>query len=196
MNRSHVITFIVYPNATFFFDNIHVRVLSLYDAWHLAPIKQMKDTIVKDWEELEDLEVLRIPKDIPDPNAKKPEEWDVEEDGEWIVPTIRNPKYKIRRQTYEGKVNALTIDFNSYLEDLYIFPNLKYIIIEFGLRKSRTLFENILTCDDHEYALKIAAETWGKHNDALKATLADVEKKKKDEEGYDKENEDYAYNFV
>ena len=28
----------------------------------------------------------------PDKDAEKPEEWDDEEDGDWIAPTIRNPK--------------------------------------------------------------------------------------------------------
>ncbi|KAL8537672.1 hypothetical protein ACS0TY_012706 [Phlomoides rotata] len=35
-----------------------------------------------------------IPKEIPDPEAKKPEDWDDEEDGEWTAPTIPNPEYK------------------------------------------------------------------------------------------------------
>lgn len=61
-----------------------------------------------------------IPKEIPDPDAKKvmcieislkfyvipcnqcswqlidfqPEDWDDEEDGEWTAPTIANPEYK------------------------------------------------------------------------------------------------------
>lgn len=32
------------------------------------------------------------PKEIPDPDAIKPEEWDDEEDGDWIPPMVRNPK--------------------------------------------------------------------------------------------------------
>jgi hypothetical protein len=32
------------------------------------------------------------PTSIPDPDAEKPEEWDDEEDGDWIAPTVRNPK--------------------------------------------------------------------------------------------------------
>ena len=31
--------------------------------------------------------------------------------------------------------------------------------------KSRTLFDNILVCDDPKYAKKLADETWGKHKD-------------------------------
>lgn len=29
---------------------------------------------------------------IPDPDAEKPEEWDDEEDGDWIAPVVSNPK--------------------------------------------------------------------------------------------------------
>ena len=29
---------------------------------------------------------------IPDPEAEKPEDWDDEEDGDWIPPTVPNPK--------------------------------------------------------------------------------------------------------
>lgn len=28
----------------------------------------------------------------PHPDTEKPEEWDDEEDGEWIAPTVSNPK--------------------------------------------------------------------------------------------------------
>ena len=29
---------------------------------------------------------------IPDPESDKPEEWDDEEDGDWVPPTVTNPK--------------------------------------------------------------------------------------------------------
>lgn len=29
---------------------------------------------------------------IADPDATKPEEWDDEEDGDWVAPTVANPK--------------------------------------------------------------------------------------------------------
>ena len=35
-----------------------------------------------------------IPAEIPDPDAKKPDDWDDEEDGEWESPNIDNPEYK------------------------------------------------------------------------------------------------------
>lgn len=35
------------------------------------------------------------PEHIPDPDAKKPEDWDDEMDGEWEPPMIQNPEYKV-----------------------------------------------------------------------------------------------------
>ena len=79
--------------------------------------------------------------------------------------------------------------------DLYVFPHLKYVAVElwqvslpshncilstdkylalnlFILMsalmfqvKTGTLFDNILICDDPEYAKKFAGETWGTHKD-------------------------------
>ena len=36
-----------------------------------------------------------IPRQIPDPAAEKPEDWNEEEDGEWEPPMIDNPDYKV-----------------------------------------------------------------------------------------------------
>ena len=41
----------------------------------------------EDWEK---------PEHIPDPDAKKPEDWDDEMDGEWEPPMIDNPDYKVK----------------------------------------------------------------------------------------------------
>lgn len=40
----------------------------------------------KDWDK---------PENIPDPDAKKPDDWDDEMDGEWEPPMITNPDYKV-----------------------------------------------------------------------------------------------------
>lgn len=37
------------------------------------------------------------PETILDPDAKKPDDWDVDMDGEWEPPMITNPEYKVRR---------------------------------------------------------------------------------------------------
>lgn len=58
-----------------------------------------------------------IPKEIPDPDAKKPEDWDDAEDGEWTAPNIPNPEYKgewepkmISNPNYKGVWEAPEID--------------------------------------------------------------------------------------
>lgn len=38
------------------------------------------------------------PENIPDPDAKKPDDWDDEMDGEWEPPMVTNPEYKVHIQ--------------------------------------------------------------------------------------------------
>lgn len=35
------------------------------------------------------------PENIPDPDAKKPDDWDEDMDGEWEPPMVTNPEYKV-----------------------------------------------------------------------------------------------------
>lgn len=132
-----------------------------------------------------------IPEEITDPEAKKPEDWDDEEDGEWTAPTIPNPEYKgpwkakkIKNPNYKGKWKAPMIDNPDFKDDpdLYVFPKLKYVGVELWQVKSGTLFDNVVICDDPEYAKSIAEETWGKQKDAEKAAFEEVEKKREEEE--------------
>ncbi|CAA2976706.1 calreticulin-like [Olea europaea subsp. europaea] len=51
--------------------------------------------------------------------------------------------------------------------------------------KSGTLFDNVLVCDDPEYAKQLAEETWGKQKDAEKAAFDEAEKKREEEESKD-----------
>lgn len=63
---------------------------------------------------------------MPDPEAVKPEEWDDEEDGEWVAPLVPNPKCEeapgcgpwtrpmIRNPAYKGKWMAPMIDNPAY----------------------------------------------------------------------------------
>lgn len=46
--------------------------------------------ILQDWDK---------PQNIPDPDAKKPDDWDDEIDGEWEPPMIDNPDYKVGGET-------------------------------------------------------------------------------------------------
>ena len=66
------------------------------------------------------------PLTIPDPEAEKPEDWDEEEDGDWIPPQVPNPKCEeasgcgnweppmIRNPAHKGKWTAPFIDNPAY----------------------------------------------------------------------------------
>ena len=49
---------------------------------------------LKDWDK---------PQHIPDPDAKKPDDWDDEIDGEWEPPMIDNPDYKVCVKSFVGR---------------------------------------------------------------------------------------------
>ncbi|KAI8018434.1 hypothetical protein LOK49_LG04G02804 [Camellia lanceoleosa] len=140
---THVYTFILLPNATYIIliDNVEKQTGSLFSDWDLLPPKKIKDPEAKkpeDWDEKEF---------IPDPEDKKPEGYDD------IPKEIPDPdaKKKIKNPNYKGKWKAPMIDNPVH---------------HFCRVKSGTLFDNVLICDDPEYAKKLAEETWGKHKDA------------------------------
>ncbi|KAE9446655.1 hypothetical protein C3L33_21452, partial [Rhododendron williamsianum] len=205
---THVYTFILRPDATYsiLIDNVEKQSGSSYSDWSILPPKKIKDPEAKKPEDWDDKEHIPdpedkkpegyddIPKEIPVPEAKKPEDWDDEEDGEWTPPTMANPEYmgqwkqkKIKNPNYKGKWKAPMIDNPDFKDDpdIYVYPSLKYVGIELWQVKSGTLFDNVLICDDPEYAKKLAEETWGKQKDAEKAAFDEEEKKKEEEESKD-----------
>ncbi|KAL8171750.1 hypothetical protein V2J09_023554 [Rumex salicifolius] len=205
---THVYTFILRPDATYsiLIDNQEKQTGSLYNDWNILPPKTIKDPEAKkpeDWDDKEyipDPEDIKpegyddIPEEITDPEAKKPEDWDDEEDGEWVAPTVPNPEFKgpwkpkkIKNPNYQGKWKAPVIDNPEFKDDpeLYVYPNLKYVGVELWQVKSGTLFDNVLVCDDPEYAKQLAEETWGKQKDAEKAAFEELEKKREEEETKD-----------
>ncbi|KAK1269328.1 hypothetical protein QJS04_geneDACA005113 [Acorus gramineus] len=195
---THVYTFIIRPDSTYsiLIDNEEKQSGSLYADWDLLPPKQIKDPDAKKPEDWDDQEYIPdpedkkpegyddIPKEIPDVDAKKPEDWDDEEDGEWTAPTIPNPEYK-----GPWKQKASEMNFKDD-PDLYVFPDLKYVAIELWQVKTGTLFDNVLVCDDPEYAKKLAEETWGNLKDGEKAAFDEAEKKKEEEDKADKSDID------
>lgn len=66
------------------------------------------------------------PLTIPDPEAAMPADWDEEEDGDWVAPTVPNPKCDdvsgcgkwekpmIKNPAYKGKWTAPFIDNPAY----------------------------------------------------------------------------------
>lgn len=122
-------------------------------------------------------------------DAEKPEEWDDEEDGEWIAPTVRNPKcdeapgcgewkrpYKAN-PAYKGKWYAPMIDNPAYkgewaprkipnpafFEDLTPVKSLIPIGgvgIELWTMTEDILFDNLYVGNSVEDARKLAEETY------------------------------------
>merc|ERR1711931_583640 len=92
------------------------------------------------------------PKKIKDPETKKPEDWDDEEDGEWEPPMINNPEYKgewkpkqIDNPAYKGEWVHPEIDNPDYAPDatLYKYDDIGSVGFEIWQVKSGTIFDNI-----------------------------------------------------
>ncbi|CAK9152910.1 unnamed protein product [Ilex paraguariensis] len=202
---THVYTFILKPDATYtiLIDNVEKRYGSLYSDWKILPPKKIKDPKAKKPDDWDDQEYIPDPEDkkpegyddipveIPDTDAKKPEDWDDEEDGEWTPPKTVNPKYKgpwkqktIKNPNYMGEWKAPMIDNPDFKDDpdIYVYHHLRYVGIELWQVKSGTLFDNVLVCDDPEYAKQLAEDTWGKHKDAEQIAFDEAEKRREEEE--------------
>ncbi|XP_068636740.1 calreticulin-like [Aristolochia californica] len=210
---THLYTLILRPNGNYsvLIDNVEKKHGSLYTDWDILPPRQIKDpdaTKPEDWDDrdyIPDPEDEKpegyddIPKEMPAPGAEKPEDWEDEEDGEWVPPTMPNPEYKgpwvpkqIKNPNYQGKWKAPMIDNPEFKDDpdIYVYPNLRYVGIELWQVKSGTLFDNVLLCDDPEYAKQMAEETWGeqKHTEMEEFELAEA--KRREEEKKTKDNEE------
>merc|ERR1712084_64794 len=137
----------------------------------------------------EDWELLK-PKEIPDPDDKKPEDWDDEEDGEWEAPMIDNPEYKgewsvkrISNPAYKGFWEQKKIANPEYKDDdnLYSFADFGFLGFDLWQVKGGTIFDNIILTDDTAEA-DAFAKKWKE--------LSEVEKSKKKEEDEAKKSEE------
>lgn len=133
-----------------------------------------------------------IPEKIPDKDAKKPEDWDDEDDGEWEPPLIANPEYKgpwvqktIANPDYKGIWEAPDIPNPEFKDDpkLYAFKDIANVGFELWQVKAGSIFDNILVTDDRKYAAEFAEKTWGKSKEAEKKMFDEVkeEERKKEE---------------
>merc|ERR1712130_937554 len=128
-----------------------------------------------------DWELLK-PKEIPDPDDKKPEDWDDEEDGEWEAPMIDNPEYKgewsvkrISNPAYKGFWEQKKIANPDYKDDdnLYSFADFGFLGFDLWQVKGGTIFDNIILTDDKAEA-DAFAKKWKE--------LSEFENSKKKEE--------------
>merc|ERR1711897_40248 len=107
-------------------------------------------------------------KRIVDSEAKKPDDWDDEEDGEWEAPMKDNPEFK-------GEWIAKRIANPEYEDDdaVYKYGDFGFIGFDLWQVKGGTIFDNVIVTDDVAEA-DAFAKKW--------KALSEVEKAKKKEE--------------
>merc|ERR1711871_852071 len=183
---SHLYTLIVKPDNTYEvqIDMNKVDSGSLAEGWNFLEPKQIRDPNEKkpaDW--VDEAE-------IDDPNDKKPEGYDK------IPAKIADPKAKkpddwddesdgaweapqIDNPAYKGVWEAKLIDNPKYVADdtLYKYDSFSTVGIDIWQVKSGTIFDNILVTDDVDYAKAHGEKTWKAQKDGEKAA-----KEKADEE--------------
>merc|ERR1712188_150310 len=88
---THVYTLVVKPDNTFAvsIDGSEVEDGKLADGWKFLEPKEIDDPEDKKPEGYDDIKAK-----IADPKATKPDDWDDESDGAWEAPQIDNPEYK------------------------------------------------------------------------------------------------------
>merc|ERR1712227_788081 len=175
---SHLYTLIVKPDNTYEvqIDMNKVDSGSLADGWDFLEPKQIRDPEEKkpaDW--VDEAE-------IDDPEDKKPEGYDD------IPAKIADPKAKKPDDwddESDGAWEAPQIDNPKYVADdtLYKYDAFSTVGIDIWQVKSGTIFDNILITDDVDYAKSHGEKTWKAQKDGEKAMKdkADEEKRKKDE---------------
>merc|ERR1711896_96057 len=136
-------------------------------------------------------------KRIVDPDAKKPDDWDDEEDGEWEPPMKDNPAFKgewsvkrISNPAYKGFWEAKKIDNPEYEDDnaVYKFADFGFIGFDLWQVKGGTIFDNVIVCDD-----KAEADTFAAKWKALSAVEKEAKKKEDDsKKDSEKKKEDEA----
>jgi len=168
---SHVYTLILKSDNTYEvqIDTVKAESGSLYDDWDfLLPkkIKDPKESKPKDWvddAQMPDPADVKpagyddIPAKIPDAAAKMPEDWDVEEDGEWTAPQVDNPAYKgpwkakqIANPAYKGPWVHPEIDNPDFKDDKEVHAVCNpctHVGFELWQVKAGTIFDDIIVSD-------------------------------------------------
>merc|ERR1712007_242533 len=128
-------------------------------------------------------------KRMVDAEAKKPDDWDDEEDGEWEDPMKDNPAFKgewsvkrISNPTYKGMWEAKKVDNPEYVDDnaVYKYADFGFIGFDLWQVKGGTIFDNIIICDDTAEADAFAAK-WKAISAIEKEEKKKAEDKSKDE---------------
>ncbi|KAI8556035.1 hypothetical protein RHMOL_Rhmol05G0221600 [Rhododendron molle] len=179
---THFYTLILRPDATYsiLIDNRERDSGSMYTDWDILPPRKIKDVNAKKGYD-------SIPAEIPDPKAKKPDNWDEDEDGIWKAPKVPNPAYKgpwkrkkIKNPNYKGKWKIPWIDNPEFEDDpdLYVMKPIKYVGIEVWQVKAGSVYDNILITDDPAYAKQVVEEVFS-NRESEKEAFEEAEKVRK-----------------
>merc|ERR1712064_190442 len=174
---SHVYRLTLKPDNTVRVDIDEEKIYegSLKEDWEILKPKEISDPDDKkpdDWVE---------EKRIVDSEAKKPDDWDDEEDGEWEAPMKDNPEYKgewfakrISNPEHKGFWEAKKIANPEYEDDdsVYKYADFGFIGFDLWQVKSGPIFDNIIITDDEAEA-DTFTKKWKE--------LSEVEKSKKKE---------------
>merc|ERR1712117_263017 len=166
---SHVYRLVVKPDATVRVEIDEEKIYegSLKEDWELLAAKEINDP---------------DDKRIVDDEAKKPDDWDDEEDGEWEAPMKDNPAYKgdwhvkrISNPAYKGVWAAKKIANPEFVDDdaLGQYADFGFLGFDLWQVKGGTIFDNVIITDDLAEA-DAFAKKW--------KTLSEHEKAKKEEE--------------
>merc|ERR1711862_896633 len=137
-------------------------------------------------------------KRIVDPEAKKPDDWDDEEDGEWEAPMKDSPAYKgdwsvkrISNPAYKGIWEAKKIDNPEYEDDdsVYAFDSFGFVGFDLWQVKGGTIFDNIIITDDKAEADEFAKK-WKALSEVEKVKKKEADDAKKSEESKDDDDDD------
>merc|ERR1719411_1596681 len=137
-------------------------------------------------------------KRIIDDEAKKPDDWDDEEDGEWEAPMKDNPAYKgdwyvkrISNPAYKGIWEAKKIANPEYQDDdtLYKYDNFGFIGFDLWQVKGGTIFNNVIITDDTAEADSFAKK-WKALSETEKSKKSEEDAKKSEEKKEDEKDED------
>merc|ERR1712178_16257 len=193
---THIYTLVVKPDNTFAvsIDGDEVESGALADGWKFLEPKEIDDPEDKkpsDWVDEAEMD---------DPEDKRPEGYDD------IPAKIADPKAskpddwddesdgaweapQIDNPEYKGVWEAKLIDNPKYVADdnLYKYAAFSTVGIDIWQVKSGTIFDNLLITDDVDYATAHAEKTWKAQKDGEKAM-----KEKADEEKRKKDEEERA----
>ncbi|KAK1319899.1 hypothetical protein QJS10_CPB04g01927 [Acorus calamus] len=86
-----------------------------------------------------------------------------------------------QKSKLQGEMEDPMIDNPEFEDDpdLYVLKPIKYVGIEVWQVKAGSVFDNILICDDPEYAKQVVEETWAKNKEAEKEAFEEAEKERK-----------------